>query len=1075
MMRLLWTLPLLALWGCDAGTKIPDESVPKESGTGACDEDGDGFCPSANDCNDADAAISPGATELCNGVDDNCDGNVDEGVLQTFYADADQDGYGSETVTIEACEAPTGYIPNNTDCDDGQASIYPGNTEVCDGLDNNCNDETDEGVSNTYYADSDGDTYGDPLASINACEIQDGYVEDATDCDDTTGTSFPGNREVCDGVDNDCNGQTDEGVTLTWYADFDGDSFGAAMLTQEACTQPVGYVADNTDCDDSMNAVYPGATEVCNGYDDDCDGDIDESTSSDGVTWYADTDGDGYGDASATVTACAQPAGYVSSSTDCNDAAAAINPAATEMCNSVDDDCDGSTDESSAADAATWYQDADGDNYGNNRISQVACAAPAGYVSDNTDCNDGSASANPAATEVCDYIDNDCDGTIDEADATNASTWYADADRDNYGDPATSTVSCWQPAGYIADNRDCDDARATSNPNAPEYCNGYDDDCDGSTDEDAALDVATWYQDLDGDAYGNAAVSDIDCDQPAGYVADDTDCLDSRYESNPGATELCNGYDDDCDGQVDENASADAITWYRDADTDGYGLNTSSVVSCAQPVGYVTDNTDCNDLVSNIYPGADEYCDGADNDCDGTVDESPVDGTTWYQDSDGDGTGNPSVTVSECSLPPGYADNGYDCNDADATEPMVADAITGTSGGNGTIGNPFLSLQDAIDNAQQCVIALPGTYREPIDLDGNSIDVWGVEGADYTIIDATMPTCTASNPTACGPAVTIASGTGAAPTLHGFTITGGSGQVSSSTSSTTCANSSASSTGLNTCTVTVYEYCGGGLYIDGDDPVISDVVLRDNTLPDFAQTSVGSFTQYWLYSYGGGACVRNSAASFDGVDVYGNFADQGGGIYASDAASLSFEQGVVFDNTATDGAGVHVSDATTSFSNAAIYCNVADTDGGGLFTETSGSTTLTNVGLVSNTSATGLTHGADAYIGTSTTLFMYNSIVENNISAYALYGSGARTFNYDNVYNATGYGYGGSITAGSNSISSGSNFVSVTCDGSAGNDNFSLRSGSASINAGDPSGAFNDTDGSRNDMGPQGGPEGGWN
>jgi hypothetical protein len=337
-----------------------------------------------------------------------------------------------------------------------------------------------------------------------------------------------------------------------------------------------------------------------------------------------------------------------------------------------------------------------------------------------------------------------------------------------------------------------------------------------------------------------------------------------------------------------------------------------------------------------------------------------------------------------------------------------------------------------------------------------------------------MPLCSSSSPTTCGPAVIISSNSNATPTLHGFTITGGTGHITSSSTSTTCADSTASHHGTSNCTVTLYEYCGGGVYINGDDPTLSDLDITGNQLPPFSQTSTGSFQQLWMYSYGGGVCVQNSSAILDGVDIYLNDADQGGGLYGTDAASFSFEQGVIMGNTASDGAGILTDLAYLSVNNANVYCNVADTDGGGVFTETSGYANFTNVNFYMNTSATGLTHGADAYIGASTTLYLYNSIVENNTNAYSLYGVGSSTFSYNNVYNASGYRYGGTALAGSNSLTSGSNFTSVNCDSSTGNDNFTLRSTSSSINAGNPSSAFNDTNGTRNDMGSHGGPEGSW-
>ncbi len=169
---------------------------------------------------------------------------------------------------------------------------------------------------------------------------------------------------------------------------------------------------------------------------------------------------------------------------DCDATTAAVSPSATELCNGVDDDCDGTTDEDDAADAATWYADADGDTHGDPLVTRVACTTPAGHVADSTDCDDTTAAVSPSATELCNGLDDDCDGTTDEPDAADAATWYADSDGDAHGDPLVTSVACTAPAEFVADATDCDDTAAAVNPAATELCNGADDDCDGTIDED---------------------------------------------------------------------------------------------------------------------------------------------------------------------------------------------------------------------------------------------------------------------------------------------------------------------------------------------------------------------------------------------------------------------------------------------------------------------------------------------------------------------------------------------------------------------------------------------------------------
>ena len=158
-----------------------------------------------------------------------------------------------------------------------------------------------------------------------------------------------------------------------------------------------------------------------------------------------------------------------------------------------------------------------------------------------------------------------------------------------------------------------------------------------------------------------AAETPVDADGDG--FSEETDCDDLDALVYPGADERCDGVDDDCDGAVDEDPT-DAATWYTDADNDGYGDPAFSAEACDQPDGFVAEANDCDDLDALIYPGAEEACDGVDNDCDGAVDE---DGPTWYPDADGDGHGDPDGTpISSCDQPSGYVADDTDCNDTQA-------------------------------------------------------------------------------------------------------------------------------------------------------------------------------------------------------------------------------------------------------------------------------------------------------------------------------------------------------------------------------------------------------------------------
>ena len=715
-------LPLLLLAGAcnDKGGPTPDDDTASSGDSGivdncAEDRDGDGY-DNCEDCDDLEPLTYPGATERCDGEDNDCDDQIDEdnaaGTL--WYEDADGDGFGGGTTTTQACNQPDGYVSESTDCDDGDSGVYPGAVELCDGLDQDCDGEVDEEAADrdTYYTDADADGYGDEDSATLACDAPEGTSRvpgdcddadpafnpsadesDCTDptdyncdgsvgyadadgdgfaaceeCDDTDASHYPGAVETCDLADDDCDGDVDEDDAIdagTWYADADDDRYGDPDVIAVSCEQPDGYIDNSLDCDDGADSVYPGADEVCNGVDDDCDDDVDNDAI-DASPWYSDLDEDGFGNPDTEVYSCEQPDDTVADATDCDDDDPDIYPDAVETCNGFDDDCDGALDEPDALDASTWYLDGDGDGYGDADTTEIACDQPDGMADNADDCDDADDQVSPAADERCDEIDNDCDADIDEDSAIDAGEWYADADDDGFGDPATATLSCLVPAGYLADDSDCDDDDDAVFPGADERCNGHDDDCDGDTDEDDAIDASTWYQDLDGDRYGDALSTTAACALPTGYSADDTDCDDAEDAINPGADEICDSLDNNCDGETDEDTAVDASTWYRDTDRDGYGTDDKTKVACDRPGGYRPKGGDCDDTDGDINPSADEVCDGVDNDCDAVTDEDDAaDAPTWYADTDEDGFGDAGNTTAACAAPSGYLADDTDCDDSD--------------------------------------------------------------------------------------------------------------------------------------------------------------------------------------------------------------------------------------------------------------------------------------------------------------------------------------------------------------------------------------------------------------------------
>lgn len=395
-------------------------------------------------------------------------------------------------------------------------------------------------------------------------------------------------------------------------------------------------------------------------------------------TWYLDEDGDGY--AFAITKSCKSPGlGYSTNQIplgDCNDKDKSINPRTSDKnCNGIDDDCDGKIDEDYIAldcktckdgketdSGTTYYVDADGDGYGGQK-STISCTPPAGYVTNNIDCNDADKTINPGVKDDnCNGKDDDCDGKIDEEyiaanckkctngqETETLTTFYVDADGDGFGNPQKTTQACLVLPGYVTNNQDCDDSNKNINPKALDNnCNKLDDDCDGKIDEgylpanckncvngQEVTTLFTYYIDNDGDGFGGQKGLQA-CTAPVGYVDNNKDCNDGNKAINPKASDnTCNNIDEDCDGKIDEdylpaNCKTCVLgqevttlnTFYYDGDGDGYGWFKTTVKACIAPKNYVALSTDCDDNNKNINPGAKESClNNTDDDCDGKVND----------------------------------------------------------------------------------------------------------------------------------------------------------------------------------------------------------------------------------------------------------------------------------------------------------------------------------------------------------------------------------------------------------------------------------------------------------------------
>ncbi len=368
------------------------------------DADGDGYGSPAStgcghperDCNDANAQVNPGHAEVAgNGVDDDCNPATLDCV------DGDGDGY-----------SVSGGVCGPVDCSDSNADVNPGHAEVAgNGVDDDCNAATPDCV------DADGDG-----SSVS------GGVCGAIDCNDGVASIHPGATEVCNETDDDCDGSIDEGVTTTFFRDADGDTYGNAGVTTQACAPPGGYVANDSDCNDGDPSVNPGHAEVPgNGVDDDCN----PST-----TDCLDGDGDSF-----------SPSGGTCGPVDCNDSNANVNPGHAEVLgNGVDDDCNAGTPD---------CVDADSDGYS---VSGGACGA--------IDCLDTNADVNPGKTEIPgNGVDDDCNAATSDC---------KDLDADGYGNPASAACAHTQ--------LDCNDSNANVNPGRTEIpSNGIDDDCNSAT------------------------------------------------------------------------------------------------------------------------------------------------------------------------------------------------------------------------------------------------------------------------------------------------------------------------------------------------------------------------------------------------------------------------------------------------------------------------------------------------------------------------------------------------------------------------------------------------------------------
>jgi len=674
---------------------------------GLIDVDGDGW-PTGVDCNDDDKEIGPGHVELCNGKDDDCDLMVDEGNpgggAQCGSTDVGDCSFGAEQ-----CRNSQGTVGELV-C---VGAIEPKSSDICDGHDEDCDGETDEDFSYLGLA------IGAACDGVGGCgtgvvECAPGLTDLATCSTNPNGSRSEASVEVCDAVDNDCDGAMNEG--LNDVADSTCANLGVCAAHRDAivatCT-----AAGTWDCNYAAVPGYEAGVETsCDDLDNDCDGSVNEDftfTQPDGTVRGFGVGCDG------------------SDSDECNNGLVVCKPGSTsettcaetggpreELCDGLDNDCDGETDEDFRDTAANRVALGDalatGDNgkFLGDTCGEGACAGGV-VVCGSTltlKCNsDPRTPASPGApVDICDGIDNDCDGGVDESYLVGGSVKVSGAllAADNgkvkgatcgAGECAGGTVVCATTTtlGCSTDANGQTSSGGTT-VTKTDICNGKDDNCNGTIDDDFVATTGNNRKPLAGALFAgdNGKIKGATCgigeclkDSTSGGAAPGTVVCNAAgtaltCSSDVRAkTDTCDNLDNDCDGTDDDPFRAGGGTTLQGAKfaadngkvkgaTCGTGTCAAGKVACAANKSALVCDSDVK--------AVNEVCDAIDNDCDGNRDED-FKYLNLAMDAACDGTGACGAGTVVCAV-------------------GVTDAATCSTNPNGPASQVTAETCDGLDN-----------------------------------------------------------------------------------------------------------------------------------------------------------------------------------------------------------------------------------------------------------------------------------------------------------------------------------------------------------------------------------------